>query len=222
MNPYSEENVKAEDRLQPFVSKFQSHTPTDDYSHYALTLLPKRASVDANASRNDLDARDEFVVQMYKYLDHRLMKLALPNYKRKSHESRRNRALLFIEHKSKHKTLAPNTLLSSPLNRNPLERISVQQELISHTHAVLAVHKSCKSKILSLFEPKPDKPQELCLRSDALPDASFAKFFNNIVYCTVSPIADEENLYAWSRYSTKESCYKHDFLNHARIYQHNY
>jgi len=224
VKPYTEVNMKAEKRLQPIVSEFQSHTPSDEYSHYALTLLPKRSSVDANTSLNDLDARDEFVVQMYKYLDHRLMKFALSNYKRKIHESKQNRALLFIEHESKTKTLTPPTLLSSPLHRNTLERLSVQQERISHLHAVLAVHMSCEARILSLFESNqnPEKPNELRLRQDALRDASFAKFFNNIAKCTISRIADEENLYDWSRYSTKESCYKHDFLNHARIYQHNY
>lgn len=222
VNPYTEANMKAEERLKPIVSEFQSHTPYDEYSHYALTLLPKRSSVDANASLNDLDARDEFVVQMYKYLDHRLMKFALSNYKRKIHESKQNRALLFIEHESKTKTLTPPTLLSSPLHRNTLERLSVQQERISHLHAVLAVHKSCEARIMSCFEPKPDTPEELTLRPDAMPDASFSNFLNNITYCTLKRIADEENLYDWSRYSTKESCYKHDFLNHARIYQHNY
>ena len=222
VKPYTEVNMKAEKRLQPIVSEFQSHTPSDEYSHYALTLLPKRSSVDANASLNDLDARDEFVVQMYKYLDHRLMKFALSNYKRKIHESKQNRALLFIEHESKTKTRTPPTVLSSPLHRNTLERLSVQQERISHLHAVLAVHKSCEARILSCFEPKPDTPEELTLRPDAMPDASFSNFLNNITYCTLKRIADEENLYDWSRYSTKESCYKHDFLNHARIYQHNY
>ena len=222
VKPYTEVNMKAEERLKPIVSEFQLHTPSDEYSHYALTLLPKRSSVDANASLNDLDARDEFVVQMYKYLDHRLMKFALSNYKRKIHESKQNRALLFIEHESKTKTLTPQTLLSSPLHRNTLERLSVQQERISHLHAVLAVHKSCEARILSCFEPKPDTPEELTLRPDAMPDTSFAKFFNNVTYATLKPIADEENLYAWSRYSSKESCYHHDFLDNARIYQHNY
>jgi hypothetical protein len=224
MNPYTEVNMKAEERLQPIVSEFQTHTPTDEYSHYALTLLPKRSSVTSNASLDDLDARDEFVVQMYKYLDHRLMKFALPNYQRKIHESKKNRALLFIEHESKTRTLVPNTLLSSPLHRNPLEHLYIEPQRISHLHAVLAVHMSCEARILSLFESNQnhEKPEELRLRQHALPDTSFAKFFNKIRYCTISRIADEENLYDWTRYSTKESCFKHDFLNHARIYQHNY
>lgn len=228
---YREQDKKANDRLQPFISNFQQHANTDDYSHFAFTLLPKRSSVDDHANRNDLAAREDFIFHMYRYLDQRLMKFALPNYKRKIHEAKRNRSLLFFEHSSKTKTLAPNTLLRSPLHRNPLERLSIQQERISHLHAVLAVHKSCESKILSLFEPNqnPEKPEELRLRQDALPDASFAKFFNNIAKnddstakCTISRIADEENLYDFSRYSAKEFIYKHDFIDHARILTHNY
>ncbi len=76
MNQYEDANNKAKAKLKQIISEFQSNSPLDEYSHYTLTLLPKRAYIDSHVARTDLDARDAFVVSMYKYLDHRLMQNA--------------------------------------------------------------------------------------------------------------------------------------------------
>lgn len=222
MNQYEDANNKAKAKLKPIISEFQSNAPLDEYSHYTLTLLPKRAYIDSHVARTDLDARDAFVVSMYKYLDHRLMQNAFPNYKRASHAPKRIRSLLFIEHQSRDKKLMPNTLYRSPLQRDPLEHCYLRQEQISHLHAAIAIHKSCEANILECFKRNHASPTELCLREDAMPDASFTKFFKNITYATLKPLADQENLENWCVYSAKESVYRHDFPNNARIYQHNY
>ena len=222
MNTISTATDRAKAKLKPIINEFNSSAPLDDYSHHALTLLPKRAYVDSHVARTDLDARDAFVVSMYKYLDHRLMQNAFPNYKRASHAPKRTRSLLFIEHQSRDRKLMPNKLRDSPAQRDPLEQSYLYQERISHLHASIAIHKSCEAKILGCFQRNPAKPTELCLREDALPDSSYAKLFKSITYATLKPLADQENLKDWCVYSAKESVYAHDFPNNARIYQHNY
>ena len=222
MNTISTATDRAKAKLKPILSEFQSNASLDEYSHYALTLLPKRAYVDSHVARTDLDARDAFVVSMYKYLDHRLMQNAFPNYKRASHAPKRIRSLLFIEHQSRNKKLMPNKLRDSPAQIDPLEHCRLHQDQISHLHAAIAIHKSCEANILECFQRNPEEPTELCLRENAMPDASFIKFFKNITYATLKPLADQENLENWCVYSAKESVYRHDFPNNARIYQHNY